>query len=158
MNKPARPFPRPLSDLVGTTLADVFKRQGFAAREVVTRWATIVGDDIATHSEPVRMQWPRQAGADDGAPGTLVLRVEGPAAIEVQHLAPLIVERVNRFFGWHAIDRIALRQAPLARRKTRRVRPPLDPEAARAVADRLAIADETLRQALGRLGAAVKRT
>ena len=42
-------------------------------------------------------------------PGTLVLRVEGPAAIEIQHLAEVILERVNRFFGWQAVGRIALR-------------------------------------------------
>ena len=44
-----------------------------------------------------------------------MLRVEGPAAIEIQHLSTLILERVNRFFGWQAIGRIALRQAPLKR-------------------------------------------
>ena len=42
-----------------------------------------------------------------------MLRVEGPAAIEIQHLSAVILERINRFFGWQAIGRIALRQAPL---------------------------------------------
>ena len=39
-------------------------------------------------------------------PATLVLRVEGPAALEIQHLSAVILERVNRFFGWQAIGRI----------------------------------------------------
>ena len=43
----------------------------------------------------------------------LVLRVEGPAAVEIQHQSGLVIERVNRFFGWRAVDRLALRQAPL---------------------------------------------
>ena len=39
-------------------------------------------------------------------PATLVLRVEGPAAIEIQHhVRTCILERVNRFFGWQAVGR-----------------------------------------------------
>ena len=36
---------------------------------------------------------------------TLVLRVEGPAALEIQHKSDVLLERVNRFFGWHAVGR-----------------------------------------------------
>jgi hypothetical protein len=90
-------------------------------------------------------------------PATLVLRVEGPAAIEIQHLSAVILERVNRFFGWQAIGRIALRQAPLRRPKPPNLPPPPDPaEQARIAASLPDIADESLRQALARLGAAVK--
>jgi hypothetical protein len=157
MNKTPSFGTRKLSDLIGKPLADAFKRQGFASREIVTRWAEIAGPEIAAHAEPVRMQWPRQPGTDDSEPATLVLRVEGPAAIEIQHLSSLIIERVNRFFGWQAIDRLALRQAPLTRRP-KRPPPPIDHAAAeRLAATFTGIADESLRAALGRLGAAVKR-
>ena len=88
----------------------------------------------------------------------MVLRVEGPAALEIQHLSAVILERVNRFFGWQAIGRIALRQAPLRRREPPTPPPPPDPEAAARIAASLpAIEDEDLRQALARLGAAIKR-
>lgn len=158
MNKTFRPGARRLSDLIGKPLADAFKRQGFASREIVTRWSEIVGPEIAAHAEPIRIQWPRQADADESESAALVLRVEGPAAIEVQHLSGLIVERVNRFFGWPAIDRITLRQAPLTRRPTPRQRLAVDPAAAERIAGGLSgISDESLRAALGRLGAAVKR-
>jgi len=155
MNKSSSPA-KSLAALVGKTLDDAFKRQGFASREIVTRWPQIVGEDIAAHAQPVRMQWPRGLNGEDGGPATLVLRVEGPAAIEIQHQQGLIVERVNRFFGWQAVLRLALRQAPLQRPAPRR-RPALDPEAARAIAEDLPVADEPLRAALGRLGAALKR-
>jgi hypothetical protein len=157
MNKTAKSTARPLAALVAKPLNDAFKKQGFASREIVTRWPQIAGAEIAQFAEPVRMQWPRQAD-DESAPGTLVLRVDGPAAIEVQHHSGLIIERVNRFFGWQAIDRVVLRQAPLSRKNVRKPRPKLDPAAAKAVAEGLTgIADEPLRTALGRLGAAVKR-
>jgi len=104
------------------------------------------------------MIWPREADPDDPEAATLVLRCEGPAAIEIQHLAGVIIERVNRFFGWQAVGRIALRQAPLVRRRKRPSPPAPDAETARRIAESMTdIADEDLRAALGRLGAAVRR-
>ncbi|HMJ45023.1 MAG TPA: DUF721 domain-containing protein, partial [Pseudolabrys sp.] len=91
-------------------------------------------------------------------PATLVLRVEGPAALEIQHLSSVILERVNRFFGWQAIGRIQLRQAPLRRREKPAPPPPPDPAIAARIAEGMPeVVDEDLRQALGRLGAAIKR-
>ena len=157
MTKPSRSFPRPLSELLGATLNDLVKAQGFASTEIISRWAEIVGPEIAAHSEPLKINWPRPVGSETPEPATLVLRVEGPAALEIQHLAAVILERVNRFFGWQAIGRIALRQAPLRRREKTMPQTP-DPELAAQVAETLPdINDENLRQALGRLGAAIKR-
>jgi hypothetical protein len=169
MNKPSRPFAKPLRDLVGKVVGETFTRQGFASAELVTRWTEIVGAEIAAHSEPVKIQWPRPISSSRPSsasaaasgwgqlPGTLVLRVEGPAAIEVQHLANVVCERVNRFLGWRAVERIALRQAPL-RRGARKVVRTVDPAAAAHIFARLPdIADDDLRQALARLGAAIKR-
>jgi hypothetical protein len=104
------------------------------------------------------MQWPRPVEGQPPDPATLVLRVEGPTALEIQHRSDVILERVNRFFGWHAVGRIALRQAPLSRREKRNPLPPPDPASVKRVADTLsAVEDEALRTALARLGAAIKR-
>ena len=156
MNKPSARGARPLAELLGACLSDAFKQQGFASAELVTRWTDIVGPEIAAHAEPMKVQWPRPVGHDAPAPGTLVLRVDGPTAIEIQHLTGVILERVNRFFGWQAVDRLALRQAPLSRRDKKTTETP-DPEAAASIAATLPeVTDEELRQALARLGAALK--
>jgi hypothetical protein len=157
MSKPSRSFPRPLSDLLGATLSDVMKAQGFASTEIISRWADIVGAEIAAHSEPLKIAWSRVTGEAAPEPATLVLRVEGPAALEIQHLSGVILERVNRFFGWQAIGQIAIRQAPL-----RHGVPPKPREADPAIAARIAealsdVESEELRQALGRLGAATRQ-
>jgi len=166
MNKPARSFAKPLRDVAGKIVGDAFTRQGFASAELVTRWSEIVGPEIAAHSEPIKLQWQRLGRADPAGgqrtqggqePGTLVLRVEGPAAIEIQHLANVICERVNRFLGWRSVARVALRQAPL-RRAGRKTALRSDAAAVARVAAALPdIADDGLRQALARLGAAVKK-
>jgi hypothetical protein len=155
VNKP-RPI-RKLAELTSEFLADAFKKQGFAATELVTRWKDIVGADIAAHAEPIKLQWPREVNGEPVEPATLVLRVEGPVSIEIQHQSAVILERINRFFGWQAVGRIALRQAPLSRPKVRTAPPKLDAaEVARVEATLTDVADDGLRAALGRLGAAVK--
>ncbi len=158
MSKSAHSFPRPLSALTAATLSDALKTQGFASAEILTRWRDIVGPEVAAHSEPLKINWPRAQNEDAAEPATLVLRVEGPAAVEIQHLSSVILERVNRYFGWQAVGRLALRQAPLRRREPPR-RPALpDPEVAARIADDLPeTADNELRQALARLGASIKR-
>jgi hypothetical protein len=156
MNKP-KPT-RSLSELASGFLAETFKRQGFASTELVTRWPDIVGAEIAAHAEPLKLQWQRTQDGQPSEPATLVLRVEGPAAIEIQHQSGVILERINRYFGWQAVGRLALRQAPLKRR-AKTPPPRADREAAERVAATLTeVGDDSLRMALGRLGAAVKRT
>ena len=158
MNKPGKKSPaRPLADVVRKALSDAFPKQGFAATELITRWPEIVGAEIAAHSEPEKIRWPRPVGDAAPDPGTLMLRVEGPVAVEIQHLSGVILERVNRFFGWQAVGDLALRQAPLRHRAEARPPAPDSAAAARIAATLTEIADDKLRAALARLGAAIDR-
>jgi hypothetical protein len=159
VNKPGSSNLRPLADVLRKTLTEAFAKQGFASVELVTRWREIVGPEIAAHSQPEKIQWPRTPQARNAPePGTLLLRVEGPAAVEIQHLSGVILERVNQFFGWQAVASVRLRQAPLSRRAE--ARPPAAPDPAamtRIAASLPEIRDEKLRHALARLGAAMER-
>ena len=158
MAKPGPISAKPLSVLLSDVFSDAYAKQGFAARELVTRWAEIAGPEISAHSEPLKIQWPRPVEGQPQEPATLVLRVDGPMALEIQHASDALLQRVNRFFGWSAVGRLALRQAPLSRRdRTPRSRA-LDPKSVAKVEETLsAIEDEELRAALARLGASIKR-
>src|SRR5215831_4082747 len=148
MRKPGPVSAKPLSVLLSEVFSDAFAKQGFAARELVTRWAEIAGREVAAHCEPIKMQWPRPVQGQPQEPATLVLRVEGPMALEIQHRSDVILERVNRFFGWHAVGRVALRQAPLSRRDHPPPPRPPDPAAVKTIADTLsAVEDEALKDA-----------
>ncbi|MBN8981419.1 MAG: DUF721 domain-containing protein [Rhizobiales bacterium] len=158
MNKSNRITAKPLSALLGKVFGEAFEKQGFASRELVTRWAEIAGADVAAHSEPLKIQWPRPVEGEPAEPATLILRVEGPMALEIQHTSDVILERVNRFLGWNAVGRIALRQAPLTRKSSRLA--PKGPDAAaveKEAASLTGVTDDGLRSALARLGAAIKR-
>src|ERR1700761_7427963 len=158
MPKPGPISAKPLSVLLNDVFSDAYAKQGFAARELVTRWAEIAGHELPRFSEPLKIQWPRPVEGQPQEPATLVLRVEGPAALEIQHAADAVLQRVNRFFGWSAVGKLALRQAPLTRRERRRAPRAPDAKEVAQVAETLsAIEDEELRAALARLGASIKR-
>jgi hypothetical protein len=158
MDKPGPLFAKPLATLLSATLDDAFKRQGFASRELVTRWADIVGPEIAAHAEPLKIQWQRPVEGQPDEPATLVLRVEGPVALEIQHASDVILAQVNRFFGWQAVGRLALRQAPLRRPEMPRRRPPPDAETIAKASEALGgIDDADLRHALARLKASINK-
>lgn len=108
---------RKLSDALSRLSDPLLRRRGFAVREIVTRWSAIVGEQLAAQSCPEKLVFPPNAGGD----ATLHIRVEGPLALELQHLSPLIVERVNTYYGFNAVARLTLHQAPLPVR----VRPPV---------------------------------
>jgi hypothetical protein len=90
----------------------------------------------------------------------LTVHVGGASALELQHGEAQVVERINDFFGYPAVARLRLIQAPP-------VRPvkPLAPWPVRALTiDELAalattvaaVSDHDLRSALARLGQTLK--
>lgn len=155
-----RTFARPLADLVLEKLDPLVARQGFGEASLLMQWPAIVGARLAGVCEPEKLQWPnrgRKASPDrPQEPATLTLRVEPGFGLEVQHLAPVIVERVNGHLGWRCVGRIALRQQALGSgpaSSPRRPPPPPDPAArARAQAATEGVAEEGLRAALVNLG------
>lgn len=152
-----RPRPRPLADLVAPTLGPVLAAQGFTGADVVESWPEIVGERLAVASRPVKVEWPRRGmEATRSEPATLVVRVESAFALEMQHLAPLIAERINAVYGWRCIGRLVLKQGPVARRIAPRKRRDATEEERRRIKDAVAsVETDELRAALERLGRAV---
>ena len=159
MAKPGSISAKPLSVLLSDVFSDAYAKQGFAARELVTRWAEIAGPEIAAHSEPLKMQWPRPVEGQPQEPATLVLRVEGPMALEIQHSSdvilaagqPLLRLERGRPAGAAAGAAVAPQGPPAPSRAP-------DPKAVAEVAETLsAVEDDELRAALARLGASIKR-
>ncbi len=156
-----KPGLRPLADLVDACIEPVLARQGFAAADVVVAWPEIVGGRLAAFCEPVKMQWPRRpAGVVPGEaqePATLVVRVESAFALEVQHTAPTIIERVNARYGWRCVGRLSLRQGPVGRDREPKalLREPAPSDLRDAAARVGDVSDDGLREALVRLGAGI---
>jgi hypothetical protein len=156
-----RQIGRPLADLVVPTLGKTLAAQGFAAADVVLAWPQIIGERLARVSEPVELKWPRgaklaEAGERPQKSATLIVRVEGAHGLEVQHMASLILERVNAYFGWRCADKLMIRQGRVTRRAEVKPRQRPGPEALAKGRDSAAgIEDEALRNAIAELGAEV---
>lgn len=113
-----RGYARAAGDIAGEVSGMAFKKFGFVQGAVVSRWKEIVGERYARVSVPESIRFP--AGKKSG--GTLSLLVEGAYAPLMQHLTPMIVERVNRFFGYPAIERVSFRQGRTPADRARPVR------------------------------------
>ena len=107
-----------ISDLVPEIGRAAFRRYGFIQSSVVSRWAEIVGERYAAVSLPESIRFPR--GEKEG--GTLHLLVSGAYATLMQHIAPDIIERVNRFFGYGAVSQIRFRQGVVTPKKDKEKR------------------------------------
>lgn len=144
---------RPVGSLVGAALRPALRARGFAAADIIGRWPAIVGDLLAQHTAPERLTWP---SAESGG-ATLRIRVAPGFAPQVQHLAHLIIERINTFFGYRALARLTLVQGPLPRRtQTRTPKRELLPEERARLDELLAgVRDAKLKESLMRLGAAL---
>jgi len=145
---PRRGHARSAGDLVGDIAGVTFKRFGFVQGAVVSRWAEIVGERYAGVSTPESVRFPQ--GKKSG--GTLTLTVVGAHAPLMQHLTPLIIERVNRFFGYAAVDKIAFRQGRVegAKRPVRPAPRPVPRELGEGLRE---IADPGLRACLEAIAA-----
>ncbi len=138
-------------------------RQGFSESELILNWDDIVGERLAANSRPIKLQWSaRGTGAYPDAPlsaATLVVRVEGGFALELQHMTDQVLARINGHLGWRCVGRLAFRQGPLERPEPAVSRQGAPSPAALAQASDhvVGVADEALRSALARLGAHVMR-
>lgn len=116
---------RAVSDMLPAAGGAAFRRFGFVQSSIVSRWKEIVGERYAAVSAPESIRFPH----GKRSAGVLSLVVEGAHAPMMQHVAPTIIERVNRFFGYSAVERVAFRQGivQVARAKTRAAPPSLRP-------------------------------
>lgn len=149
---------KPLAELIESCMGSAFAAQGFASTDIIAAWPGLVGDHLARHCRPSKLEWPRGRRGEDAQrkPGTLVVRVESAFALELQHLAPVLIQRVNAYYGWACVGRIALQQDRISHGTRRTRTPPLDPARRGAVAAAVSrIEDDGLRDALDRLGVAV---
>jgi hypothetical protein len=129
--------------------------RGFAEHRLLTDWDAIMGPELARLCRPVKVDHRPRKGAE-GLGGALVVAAEGAAAMEAAHLAPQIIERVNRAYGYRAVARLRVAQngagwGALAEDAAPWSGPPPAAFASPPSPAICAIADEGLRAALARL-------
>lgn len=150
--------PTAIGTLSGRVAGPAMGKRGFGSASLIAHWPAIVGAELSTFACPLEVKFPR--GKNDHA--TLMLRVAHGAAATLIHLkAPAVLERVNRFFGYNAVDRVQVSQGPLpvVAKPAGEYRPaPLNAERQAEVdKDVSAVGPPELKAALKRLGEALQR-
>jgi len=158
--------PQAVSSFLPRLTRKAFEKYGFASVSLLTDWASIVGADIASYTVPERLKWPRVSevtddpDSDGARPGaTLIVRVDGPRAIELQHKAQQIIERINAAFGYRAVAELRFIQAPIETGppKGGALSSPAIEEPSAEIEELTSVQDDTLRQALSRLALSIRR-
>ena len=103
---------RAVSEIVPDIGRLAFRRFGFVQSSVVSRWREIVGERYADASVPESIRFPQGKRQD----GTLTLLVTGAHAPMMSHVTGVIMERVNRFFGYAAVAKVVIRQGVVPKR------------------------------------------
>ena len=150
---------RPIGDLVHRLTRPALGKHGFSSGALIAEWPSIVGPELARSCQPVKLAF--APGKRSG--GTLHVRTSGGGALELQHVEPQIIERINGFLGYAGVSRLKLIHAPVAADPGTERSADLNPERKTpAVAESAptgplsSIEDPRLRASLERLGAAIR--
>lgn len=149
-------LPTPLHKAVEAATRTTFRKHGIAEARLITEWPQIAGGVLAGKTLPTRVAFAK--GKRDN--GTLHLTVSPGWALEVQHLEPQILEKIATYFGYRAVGRLHITQAPLPLKEPRHkhVPAPIAPQAQQRVDNLTAqVEDAELRAALVSLGSAIMR-
>jgi len=95
-----------LGRIINQITDPAIRKRGFLHTEIISRWDVIVGEDLSNASIPQRISHPSR----QGMPAVLHVCVESARATEFQHMTPLVIERVNTYFGYRAIGAVRLSQ------------------------------------------------
>jgi hypothetical protein len=137
--------PRPLGALVPRLVRPAFRHTSPAVAQVLADWDAIVGPVLAAVSAPKRL-----------ASGTLTIACSGPVAMELQHYAGELIERINTHLGSPTVKALRFVQTALPAPRPAPVRPPIPPAVIEAAEAAVAgLPDGELRTALAALGRAV---
>ena len=85
----------------------VMRERGFVGIDLITHWAEIVGPDLSKGVVPMRLTFPLKKRSN----GVLHVRVAaGAFALLFEHQKNRVIERINTYFGYPAVDDVRLVQ------------------------------------------------
>lgn len=146
------------ASLLSGKIRKASESRGFAQSRLLTNWAEVVGDEAAAISRPVEVSY----GRGGGMGATLTLLTTGANAPLLEMQKEQLRARVNAVYGYNAIARVRVTQTAATgfsegrvafEHAPKKIATPPDPALrARATETTAPIGDDSLRDALARLG------
>lgn len=152
---------RQISEIANGMLDPILARRAGINTMLLGSWEEIAGPEFADCTRPEQIRWDRRqtrGTVEEGGftPGVLTVACEGTRALFLMHCRDELIERINAFFGYPAVDRVRIVQKPVSVPERKRRQRPLAADDARRLAGMLGdIDDPGLKAALERLGRAV---
>ena len=142
--------------LVLDAITPICQQNGFVQARILLEWDYIVTPQFSQFCTPLKVTFPLKQRHN----GRLLLRATSSMATEISYLEPLILSRINQYFGYQAISKISLQQGPVAKRAPRKMttsKPLPEAEQTRLQNNVQPIEDERLRAALLSLGVGISQ-
>ncbi len=148
-----------IADLAGGINNSAFRRFGFAKSDIILHWRDIVGELLSRSSLPERLVMPRDhENSTSNKAGVLHIRIDGSFAPEMQHLEALVIDRINSYYGFKAVEKLIFHHGAVQQdAETRKYSPPILTDSQKSELDLLLqdVKDDKLRKSLFTVGAEI---
>ncbi|WP_052046140.1 DUF721 domain-containing protein [Candidatus Paracaedibacter symbiosus] len=128
----------------------ICQRYGFVAATLLMDWHLIVGEKFAVICQPEKILFPSHKKSN----GLLYVATSSAFAPELSYLEPMIVDKVNKYFGYKAVERLVIRhkKMPAPRKNQQPVKQVCDADRVRIEQQIEGIESPELKEALRKLG------
>lgn len=149
----------PVADLVAVLMDPILKKKAGMTTGLIAAWPELVGPRLADVTRPEKLQWPAKRRPGEGMePAVLVVACEASAALRLQHQTTELLDRLNAFFGFRAVERVKIVQKTVKEWRPSRkpeTRPLTDAQRAQVQAMVERVEDPKLKQALAEFAASM---
>lgn len=105
----------PLTKEVHDLTQNAFGQKGFVSLDLITNWSEIIGSDLAQGVVPIKLTFPQNQRTH----GTLHVRTaSGAFALLFEHQKTRVIDRINTYFGYPAINQINQTQGAIKLKPT----------------------------------------
>lgn len=142
-----------LKNAISKLTDPIYQRQGFIRSTIILEWKLIVGTQFAQFCQPEKITFPLEKRTG----GRLILKTTSSFAPELQFQEPIIIDRINKYFGYRAVDKLIIRHGMTATNNlVKRKERPLSDEMRSHLQESVeGISNEDLQQALMNLGVGI---
>lgn len=148
---------RPISEATARIAGQNFNRKYIALGRIVKCWAEIVGENLASKAQPVKLRY-RKREKSEKPEAALDIAVNSAEATLLHYQKDLILERINQIFGerWITAIRFVTIPGNQSEHKPARKTVPLTEDEKNNLSHIIAaVQDRDMRERLNSLGEAV---
>ena len=100
---------RRVGSVITHAITPICHQKGFVEARILLEWDYIATSQFSQFCIPLKVTFPLKQRSE----GRLFLQATSSMAAEITYLEPVILSRVNQYFGYQAISKITIFQGPV---------------------------------------------